>query len=117
VRLADAVRLEQATGVKDSTEETKAFRGMGKQVEQLYESAALIGHRFAVGTPIFGAWLGLVIGARIFTRGGKQHDIYRADAASCLACTRCFAWCPAEVDREQGPPFTVEAAEPELVHA
>jgi NosR/NirI family transcriptional regulator, nitrous oxide reductase regulator len=117
VRLADAVRHEQAANVKDSAEETKAFRGTGKQVEQLYEEAALIGHRFAVGTPIFGAFLGLVIGTRVFSRGGKGHDIYRADAASCVACTRCFAWCPSEVVREQEPPGTVESAEPELVHA
>jgi polyferredoxin len=116
VRLADLVRHEQSAGLQNTTEETKAFRGTGRQIEQLYDSAALIGHRFAIGTPIFGAFLGLVIGTRIFSRGGKPHDIYRADSASCVACTRCFAWCPAEVAIEQLPSIA-QTPEPELVPA
>jgi NosR/NirI family nitrous oxide reductase transcriptional regulator len=109
VRLADAVRQEQVSGIANPGEEMRAFRGSGRQAEQLFESAALIRHRFDLGTPIFGAWLGLVVASRMFA-GGKKREHYRADPAACVACTRCFAWCPAQVGSQLKPaPAELEA--------
>ena len=49
-----------------------------------------------VGT-VFGAFVGLVVGLQLiaFTIRRQRKD-YEADRASCVACGRCFAYCPRE---------------------
>jgi ferredoxin len=53
--------------------------------------------RFRVGGAIFGAWVGLVIGARLlaFAAGRKRTD-YEPERTGCFACARCFSFCPQE---------------------
>jgi len=98
VRLAEEMRQEESSGVRSTSDDTRAFRGTGQTIEQLYASAAAIQHRFAIGTPIFGAWMGLAISGKLLSASRRQRrKDYRADPAACLACARCFAWCPAEV--------------------
>jgi polyferredoxin len=91
------VRLAHQVHHKVISNETKAFKGTGQTTEQLYASAAKIQHRFAIGTPIFGAWMGLAIGGRVLGLIlQKRRSGYTADPAGCVACARCFASCPVE---------------------
>jgi polyferredoxin len=98
VRLASHVREEQARQLRATTDETKAFSGTGQMPEQLYATTAQIEHRFAIGTPIFGAWMGLAVGGKLLGLAlRRRRNDYTADPSACLACARCFASCPAEV--------------------
>jgi ferredoxin len=99
VRLASQVRSEQLRNVRATTDETRAFAGIGQTAEQQYATAAQIERRFAIGTPIFGAWMGLAIGGKLLGLAlRRRRQDYTADPSACLACARCFAFCPAELE-------------------
>jgi len=102
VRLAEQVWQEEKTGVRNTTDQTKAFRRTGQTISQLYASAATLQHRFAIGAPIFGAWMGLAIASKILgPMTHRRRTGYTADASACVACARCFAACPAQVKSDQ----------------
>ena len=67
---------------------------------ETYRLAALARKQFDIGTPLLGAWIGLVIGMKLLLLSRrKQRNEYEIDQASCLACGRCFNSCPVEHDR------------------
>lgn len=93
------VRLASAVAGDQTSDATRAFHASGQPNQQLYAAAAAIQRRFAIGTPIFGVWMGLVIGGTILRRVLPQRRAgYTADPGTCLACARCFASCPAEAE-------------------
>lgn len=64
---------------------------------ELLALAAAIQHRFEIGSLIFGAWIGLVIGVKIISLLlHRQRTDYEPDRGECLACARCFEFCPNE---------------------
>jgi ferredoxin len=95
VVLAEQIRLRQAGLMTEPTDSVRAFEGSGRSAESLWEEEAGVFRKFAVG----GLWAGLFFG---FVAGVKLIQIsvhpnrrdYEADRASCLACGRCFAYCP-----------------------
>jgi NAD-dependent dihydropyrimidine dehydrogenase PreA subunit len=78
-------------------EAVAAYLASGGSAEGLTQDAAAILARYRLGGALLGAWMGLVIGAKALAacmvRPGKD---YYADPASCLACGRCFVYCPKE---------------------
>lgn len=110
VALAARVYAEQQEEVEGTTEESEAFYAQGKEVTGLYQEAAEIRSRFEVGSAVLGAWIGLVIGARLVAvslRRTREH--YEIDPAACVSCGRCFSSCPIEKARRSGRPL--QAAE------
>mgnify|MGYP005848920579 FL=1 len=102
VRLAERVRLEETGAVRDATDESTAFRNTGQSVAQLYAQAASVQRRFAIGTPIFGAWIGLAIGGKLLAIALRRRHIgYTAEPGACVACARCFTTCPVEHERRK----------------
>jgi len=102
VRLADRIYLEETGKAEGTTDASLAFRGTGKQVEELYTEASDIQARFGLGGWIFGGFVGLVIGFKLIGLSIMwQRMDYEADRASCLACGRCFEFCPKEHARQQ----------------
>jgi len=97
VRLADRIYLEETGKVQGTTDPSTAFRDTGRKVQDLYNEASGIVSNFAVGTSIAGAFVGLSIGLVLvgLTVKRKRED-YQADRGSCLACGRCFEYCPIE---------------------
>jgi hypothetical protein len=68
-------------------------------VEELYDEASAIRAKFAIGGWFLGGFVGLVAGLKLISLTvRRQRPDYEADRASCLACGRCFEYCP----REQG---------------
>ena len=58
------------------------------------------GNWFALGGALFGAFIGLVIGGKLLALSVKRRRTdYEADRASCLACGRCYSYCPKEHER------------------
>jgi len=103
VRLAERVRLEETGKVEGTTDASDAFRALGTETAGLYDDASNIRARFGLGGWIFGGFVGLVIGMKLIgvSLWRKRTD-YEADRASCLACGRCFEYCPREHLRRKG---------------
>jgi NosR/NirI family nitrous oxide reductase transcriptional regulator len=103
VRLADLIYLEETGQVTDTTDASSAFRGTGRTVKQLYEEANMIENKFATGSIILGAFLGLVIAVKLILGSVRwRREDYEADRAGCYACGRCFSYCPREKVRREG---------------
>jgi len=102
VRLAERVWQEEKGEVEGQTDASKAFRRTGQPVEELYAEARAI--RADVGRLGWGvgALVGLVVGLRVLglTVRRRQTD-YEADRSECLACGRCFEYCPNEKRRRK----------------
>jgi ferredoxin len=97
VRLAERIYLEEAGEVEDTTDASVAFRATGKEISELYREASNIRARFGLGGWFFGGFVGLVIGLKLIGLSvWRRRQDYEADRASCLACGRCFAYCPRE---------------------
>jgi len=97
VRLAERVYLEENGKVEGTTDASSAFRATGKEVKELYAEASNIRAEFGLGGWFFGGFVGLVIGLKLVGLSvWRQRTDYEADRASCLACGRCFEYCPKE---------------------
>jgi len=97
VRLAERIYLEDAGKVEDTTDASLAFRATGKETGTLYEEALNIRANFGLGGWFFGGFVGLMIGLKLITVSiWRQRTDYEAGRASCLACGRCFRYCPME---------------------
>jgi ferredoxin len=65
--------------------------------KELLAAAMDIRRRFAVGGWLFGGWVGLVVGIKLVGLS-VRHTLsdYEPDRAACVACARCFLYCPNE---------------------
>jgi ferredoxin len=109
VRLAERMWLEESgaakpvtnsTGiVKITTNESDAFRKTGQTTATLYAHADAIRRQFRLGGGILGGFMGLVIGIKLIALSIRwRRDEYQAHRAGCLACGRCFEFCPVRID-------------------
>jgi len=97
VRLAQQIYMEETGKTEDITDASSAFRATGKEINELYEEASNIRARFVLGGWILGGFIGLVISLKLIGLSvWRQRTDYEADRASCLACGRCFNYCPRE---------------------
>lgn len=97
VRLADRIYLEQAGKAKGTTDASAAFRATGTEIEELYGEAVNVQNRFTVGGWFAGGFLGLVIALKLIAHSVRwRKEDYTAERAGCLACGRCFEYCPRE---------------------
>ena len=97
VRLAERIYLEETGKAEGTTDASSAFRATGKEIKELYEDASNIRAEFGLGGWIFGGFVGLVIGLKLIGVSiWRQRTDYEADRAGCMACGRCFEYCPRE---------------------
>jgi ferredoxin len=97
VRLAERIYLEETSAVEETTDASSAFRATGNEIKGLYEEASNIRARFELGGWILGGFVGIVIGLKLLGLSvSRRRTDYEADRASCLACGRCFSYCPRE---------------------
>jgi len=97
VRLAEQIYLEETGKTEEIRDPSTAFRATGQDIKELYEQASNIRVRFELGGWILGGFIGLVIGLKLIGLSvWRQRTDYEADRASCLACGRCFNYCPRE---------------------
>ena len=63
--------------------------------KELLASAVATQRVFSIATPVFGAWLGLVIGLKLIGLAARRpRTQYEPEPGACLACARCFEHCP-----------------------
>lgn len=97
VRLADGIYLEETGQAQEITDASSAFRATGKEVKDLYAEALDIQAGFGLGGWLFGGFVGLVIALKLIVLSLKRKRTdYEAERAGCLACGRCFEYCPKE---------------------
>jgi NosR/NirI family transcriptional regulator, nitrous oxide reductase regulator len=71
-----------------------------QEPKEILTEAAAIRRKFATGGWIFGAWVGLVVGAKLISLSvRRQRTDYEPDRGDCVACARCFEYCPNELVR------------------
>lgn len=100
VQLAERVMAEDTQKVTGTTEASTAFRATGKPAAELTAQALQVRHRFSIGAPLFGLFLGLVFGAKIISLAmASPTRIYEPDQANCVSCGRCYKYCPRELSR------------------
>lgn len=97
VALAERVWMEENQQVEGTTDASNFFRASGESIASLYGRAATIQVRFEKGGWLFGGFLGLILGCKLILLSlrPRQTD-YEADRAGCVACGRCYQYCPKE---------------------
>jgi polyferredoxin len=78
--------------------------------KEILTEAAGIRRKFSIGGWWFGAWVGLVIGAKLVSVSlHRRRTDYEPDRGDCFACARCFEYCPNElVRRGVLPPESIQ---------
>ena len=97
VRLAERVHLEETGEVTDTIDASDAFRGTGGTTGDLYDEARDIREDFAAGGWWLGGFLGLVVVGKLIMLSIRwRREDYTAQQAGCVACGRCYEFCPRE---------------------
>jgi polyferredoxin len=102
VRLAERVYLEETGVVADTTHASDAFRKLGETPAELYAECAVIRQDFSTWGLRLGILVGAVVGLKLIALFVRRRRIdWEASRANCLACARCFEYCPQEHVRLQ----------------
>jgi ferredoxin len=101
VRLSEQVYLVESGQLTQISKETDdaitGFRATGKTKSELYDEASEVQAAFVTGTWWLGGFLGfLAIGKLILLSIRYRRDDYTAQRAGCVACGRCYQYCPRE---------------------
>lgn len=97
VRLADQLNEKSAENKGELPDEIKAMHRADRSTASVHAEAASIVKSFRTGTWWFGAWIGLVIGVKLIALSMRRaRSEYEADRGTCVACARCFDYCPGE---------------------
>lgn len=100
VALAERIAVEDAGGISEPDNASKAFRNTGRSFADLKADALRVREQFRFGGLLLGGFIGLVIGVKLISLSFDEgHDVYEPDRASCLACARCYSYCPKELVR------------------
>ncbi len=95
VRLYEMVMQHETAPQDVLTVELEAFYGQGGTVEELTRKYEAVQAGFKLYSTVAGALTGLVIGVALIglsvKRTRKQYEI---DQSACVACGRCFSYCP-----------------------
>ena len=95
VQLYDMVIENEVRPQEIQSLELQAFYGQEKTVEELAEQVTGIKKEFRIYSGIIGAFIGLVIALTLINLSVKRtRKRYEIDAANCVACGRCFGYCP-----------------------
>ena len=97
IRRAELLRAEETGLVPDrgTFRETRAFQKTMEPSDALYKRAADVFLRIRAATTLWGAWVGIVISAKLISLATRRKRTdYEVDPARCVACGRCFWYCP-----------------------
>jgi ferredoxin len=99
VALAEQVRREETGQAAGTTDASDNFRNTGRSVADLYAEAGQLTGRLGRAGGWLGAWVGLVLGGKLIQLSMRRRRTdYEPDPARCVACGRCFWYCPAELE-------------------
>jgi len=113
VSLAESLLRSQATPRKPGplSPDDLALDRARQAPQELLAEATTIRRRFVVGGSLFGAWVGLVIGAKLISLSlQRRRTDYEPDRGECFGCARCFEYCPNELVRRGVMPADLPVA-------
>ena len=97
VQLAEELRREELGLSQEASDATEAFRVAGGVATDAFRVAIERRERFGTLGIWLGAWAGLVVAVKLIQlslpRRGTEHE---PDRSGCVACGRCFWYCPVE---------------------
>jgi ferredoxin len=97
VQLAEQLRKEELALTTETTNASDAFRSAGRSSRELFELALQRRADYGWLGTWLGAWVGLVIAAKLIQLSLSRRRIeYTPDRSGCVACGRCFWYCPVE---------------------
>jgi len=97
VLLAERVFLEKTGQVEGTTDASDAFYKSGRTEAELLGEANRIRRWFATAGIFLGAWMGLVVAAKLVGLCvRRRREQWEPDPARCFSCGRCFWYCPGE---------------------
>jgi NosR/NirI family transcriptional regulator, nitrous oxide reductase regulator len=100
VSLAERIAAEEGGLIKAQDNPSKAFRSTGRPLPELYAAALQKRQHFSFGGLLLGGFFGLVVGLKLISLSfDHPHTVYEPDRANCVACGRCYAYCPKELVR------------------
>jgi len=100
VNVAERIQLENTGAVTGTTDAATVFRATGTPPEELFTVARQLQHRNIRAGRWAGLWVGLVIGLKLLALTvRRQRPDYEADQTRCVACARCYRYCPEELKR------------------
>lgn len=95
VHLYDMLRAQEADPGAEMSLEVEAFYSMGRSMEELEGKVFDIQKSYHTWSLFAGALIGFVLGCRLIRLSVKRtRKTYEIDAAACVACGKCFNYCP-----------------------
>jgi len=80
--------------------ETRTVIQTGTPYEEVYRRAADRFQQFRTAGLWLGVWIGAVIGVKlVFLTLRRRRTDYEVDPARCVACGRCFWYCPNQQEK------------------
>jgi ferredoxin len=87
------------------TPEDQALERARENPKELLAEAAVVRHKFRLGGWLFGAWVGLAVGAKLISLSVRRERTgYEPDRGACVSCARCIEHCPHELKRRRTDP-------------
>jgi ferredoxin len=102
VSLAERLMTERGAPARTGTlsPDDLALERARQSPGEILTTAAAIKRQFALGGGMFGAWIGLVVAGKLVSLSlHRRRSDYEPDRGECLACARCFEFCPNELAR------------------
>jgi NosR/NirI family transcriptional regulator, nitrous oxide reductase regulator len=94
-----------------SSPEALALARAQQAPQEIRAAADAVKNSFSPGGVLFGGWVGLVIAVKLINLSLRRlRTDYEPDRGSCVACARCFDYCPNELARRGVGPSIVAAA-------
>jgi len=97
VQTAKLLYAEEEKWVEQSGSfpETRGLMQCGTPTKEVYQRAVDVTKLFGIAGTWLGAWMGLVIGIKSISLSLRhRRSDYEVDPARCVACGRCFWYCP-----------------------
>jgi NosR/NirI family transcriptional regulator, nitrous oxide reductase regulator len=117
VALAGKLLREQNAPIRKGvlSPEDLALQRARQNPQEIEGQARIVRHKVGIGSAIFGAWLGVVVGIKwIALALHKRRRDYEPAPGDCVACARCFEYCPNELARASVQSFVQTRKENQL---
>lgn len=104
VYLYELLQNQVDNGEVDAPMEVVAFNAMGKSMDELTEKVDDIKDQFKIYSYFIGAMIGFVIGLKLISLSLKRtRSTYQIDHSACVACGKCFDYCPQRSAKNKKP--------------